>query len=88
MDLKDYIKPEYYGNRELSWMKFNDRVLYEARDKSLPAVGTIEVCEYHVVKSGRIFHDPCRIPEGYGTCQIQEDGHCRHDATEQLEKSF
>ncbi|MEI1254918.1 RNA degradosome polyphosphate kinase [Blautia sp. JLR.GB0024] len=36
MDLKDYIKPEYYWNRELSWIKFNERVLSEARDKSLP----------------------------------------------------
>ena len=35
MDLKDYIKPEYYWNRELSWIKFNERVLSEARDKSL-----------------------------------------------------
>ena len=36
MDLKEYIKPEYYWNRELSWIKFNERVLSEARDKSLP----------------------------------------------------
>ena len=36
MDLKDYIKSEYYWNRELSWIKFNERVLSEARDKSLP----------------------------------------------------
>ena len=36
MDLKDYIKPDYYWNRELSWIKFNERVISEARDKSLP----------------------------------------------------
>ena len=29
-------KPEYYTNRELSWVKFNERVLNEARDKKLP----------------------------------------------------
>ncbi len=28
--------PEYYYNRELSWLKFNERVLYEARDKENP----------------------------------------------------
>ena len=26
-------KPEYYENRELSWLKFNERILGEARDK-------------------------------------------------------
>lgn len=36
MEIKDYEKPEYFVNRELSWLKFNDRVLSEARDKSLP----------------------------------------------------
>ncbi len=33
---QDFKKPEYYENRELSWLKFNHRVLNEARDKSLP----------------------------------------------------
>ena len=32
----DFTKPEYYENRELSWLKFDNRVLNEARDKSLP----------------------------------------------------
>lgn len=33
---EDFKKPEYYRNRELSWIQFNYRVLEEARDKSLP----------------------------------------------------
>lgn len=32
----DFMKPEYFENRELSWLKFNGRVLNEARDKSIP----------------------------------------------------
>ncbi|HIZ23380.1 MAG TPA: RNA degradosome polyphosphate kinase [Candidatus Blautia faecigallinarum] len=36
MDLKKFNKPEYFVNRELSWLKFNDRVLSEARDKTIP----------------------------------------------------
>lgn len=32
----DYSKPQYYWNRELSWIEFNYRVLSEARDKNLP----------------------------------------------------
>ena len=38
MDLKNFEKAEYFVNRELSWLKFDDRVLSEARDKSLPQV--------------------------------------------------
>lgn len=32
----DYTKPEYYTNRELSWLEFNMRILGEARDKANP----------------------------------------------------
>ena len=32
----DYTNEKYYENRELSWLKFNHRVLSEARDKSIP----------------------------------------------------
>ncbi|RRF97005.1 MAG: RNA degradosome polyphosphate kinase [Lachnospiraceae bacterium] len=32
----DFKDPEYYENRELSWMMFNERILNEARDPKLP----------------------------------------------------
>lgn len=32
----NYLNPEYYYNRELSWLKFDYRILSEARDKSNP----------------------------------------------------
>lgn len=32
----DFMNPEYYVNRELSWLEFNYRVLGEARDKGNP----------------------------------------------------
>lgn len=32
----DFERPEYYTNRELSWLGFNSRILGEARDKTLP----------------------------------------------------
>lgn len=35
-DYEPYRKPEYYRNRELSWISFNERVLSEARDKTIP----------------------------------------------------
>ena len=31
-----YSKPEYFYNRELSWISFNYRVLEEAQDKTIP----------------------------------------------------
>ena len=33
---KDFTNSNYYENRELSWLKFNTRVLYEAKDKTIP----------------------------------------------------
>ena len=33
---RNYGAPENFSNRELSWMAFNERILGEARDKSLP----------------------------------------------------
>ncbi len=32
----NYRNPKYYTNRELSWLQFNERVLLEARDESIP----------------------------------------------------
>lgn len=36
MDKKNLEKSEYYYNRELSWLKFNYRILGEAKDKQIP----------------------------------------------------
>ncbi len=32
----DFHNPEYYANRELSWIAFDERCLYEARDRENP----------------------------------------------------
>lgn len=36
MDYSQWSKPEYYRNRELSWIGFNERVLSEAKDRNIP----------------------------------------------------
>lgn len=35
-NVPDFLNPQNYVNRELSWIEFNHRVLEEARDKALP----------------------------------------------------
>lgn len=40
-ETKPYRKAEYFTNRELSWMDFNDRVLEEARSKDNPLLERI-----------------------------------------------
>ncbi|SFR98304.1 RNA degradosome polyphosphate kinase [Anaeromicropila populeti] len=37
-----YMKPDYFTNRELSWLEFNQRVLLEAKDKSLPLLERVK----------------------------------------------
>ena len=42
MDKIDCTNPEYYENRELSWIKFDQRVLEEARDKNIPLLERVK----------------------------------------------
>ena len=37
-----FYKPQYYDNRELSWLKFEQRVLNEAKDKSIPILDRLK----------------------------------------------
>lgn len=57
-DYSLYTKPEYYRNRELSWLGFNERVLSEARDKNIPlferlkflSITSSNLDEFHMIR--------------------------------------
>lgn len=42
MNKIDFTNPSYYENRELSWIKFDERVLEEARDKTIPLLERVK----------------------------------------------
>ena len=60
---QDFKKPEYYENRELSWLKFNHRVLNEARDKSIPllerlkfvSITSSNLDEFFMIRVGSLY---------------------------------
>ena len=55
-------KPNYTQNRELSWLRFNERVLEEARDESVPlmermkfvAIFTSNLDEFFMIRVGSL----------------------------------
>ena len=57
-----FDKPEYYLNRELSWLKFNERVLGEAATKDNPllerlkffAITSANLDEFFMVRVGTL----------------------------------
>ncbi len=42
MSKSPYLKPEFFYNRELSWISFNYRVLGEAQDKNIPLLDRLK----------------------------------------------
>jgi polyphosphate kinase len=38
----NFNEPKYYENRELSWLKFNERILNEAKDAKIPLLDRLK----------------------------------------------
>ncbi|MDO5843977.1 MAG: polyphosphate kinase 1 [Methanocorpusculum sp.] len=61
--LPEIIVPEYTQNRELSWLKFNERVLAEAADEAVPlmerlkfvAIFTSNLDEFFMIRVGSLY---------------------------------
>lgn len=39
---EEFKNPKYYDNRELSWIKFEHRVLNEAKDREIPILDRLK----------------------------------------------
>ena len=83
--LEDLSDPDWYVNRELSWLDFNDRVLQLAEDESLPlierckflAIFTTNLDEFFMVRVAGV-HDQidaridARGPDGLSPSEMLE----------------
>ncbi len=62
--MKDFENPKYYFNRELSWLKFNQRVLQESIDRSNPlmeklrflTIGSSNLDEFFMIRVSGLRH--------------------------------
>ncbi len=79
----------YTENRELSWLKFNQRVLEEASDSNVPllerlkfvAIFTSNLDEFFMVRVGRLFHTSVITPDA-------RDSRSNMTPKEQLQKIY
>lgn len=96
---KDYTNPEYFENRELSWLKFNGRVLHEARDKSIPllerlkfvSITSSNLDEFFMVRVASLkdmVHAGYRKPDIAGMTPSEQLQAINHDTRELVELQY
>lgn len=66
----DFYNPKYYDNRELSWLKFNQRILNEARDTKLPLMERLSFLSITSSNLDEFFYGQSSFFKGYGSCRI------------------
>ncbi len=76
---KDYKKAEYYENRELSWLGFDERILGEARDKTTPLFERLKFLSITASNLDEFFNRPGGITERYGQRRLYQEGFVWYD---------
>ena len=77
------VDTRYTQDRELSWLRFNERVLEEAKDESVPlferlkfaAIFTSNLDEFFMIRVGSIYDmmlSRCGVREGYLLRRVME----------------
>jgi polyphosphate kinase len=81
----DLTSPELYFNRELSWLKFNSRVLAQAQDKSLPPLERLKFIAIYGTNLDEFYMIRVAGLKSLFKARIQETAIDRMTPTEQLE---
>ncbi len=81
----DLTSPELYFNRELSWLKFNSRVLAQAQDTSLPPLERLKFIAIYGTNLDEFYMIRVAGLKSLFKARIQETAIDRMTPTEQLE---
>ena len=79
MDAPDLKAPQHYINRELSFLEFNQRVLDQAFDETVPLLERLQVPVHLVQQPGRVLRDPGGGTEAAAGARRRAAGRRQHD---------
>ncbi|NEW61018.1 RNA degradosome polyphosphate kinase [Sulfurovum sp. bin170] len=82
---KDLTSPDLYFNRELSWLKFNTRVLAQAKDSSLPPLERMKFIAIYGTNLDEFYMIRVAGLKALFKARIQETAIDKMTPTEQLE---